>query len=541
MKKQSKSVVSRLVILLVMAAVLLAGCGKDTSAPAAGNGTYDPDAVLVLNISEPSILNPILSTDSESSAVAGFVFNGLMKADENLNMVPDLAASYNISTDGKTYTFYLRKGITFHDGHELTAEDVKFTFDKILDKKTNTVRRSSYEINGKPVRFKIIDQYTIQAILPEPFSPFLVNMSMEILPKHLLENEDINTAAFNRYPIGTGPFTFEEWQSGQYVRLKRYNSYFDGNVKLAGIIYKIIPDKRTALIALEKGELHATSIPNKDFERIEKDPRLNVFRYDQLMYSYLAFNLEHPLFKDVRVRQALAHAIDKEALVNAVLRGYGRPAHLPASPVAWSYPDDKDVYKIDYNPEKAKSLLRQAGYRYDASGKLLTASGQPVSFTVITNKGNVDREKSVQIIQRYMANIGIDMRIQLMEWGSFIKIVNSPKAPKDFDAVLLGWSTGIDPDSYSIWHSSQYPQGFNFIGYKNPRVDALLERGRQVSDRGERKKIYGEMYDLIARDLPYIFLYYPQSLQAVDKHVRGLSEPGPLGVFFDITEIHIVK
>ena len=259
------------------------------------------------------------------------------------------------------------------------------------------------------------------------------------------------------------------------------------------------------------------------------------------MYTYLGFNLKHPFFSDPNVRRAIAHAVDKSALVTGVLKGFGTKSDIPSSPVLWSYPPNHQIPIFNYDPEKARQLLALSGFTMNPSTQVLEKNGTPFSFKIITNKGNKDREKVAQIIQRMLKDIGIEVSIQLLEWSSFIKIVNANESPKAYDAVILGWSLGLDPDGYSIWHSSQYPQGFNFIGYNNPTVDALLEDGRTTIDQSQRKKIYEQIYTTIANDVPYLFLYFPETLQGINKRVKGLSKAGPAGLMNPIESIYLVE
>jgi peptide/nickel transport system substrate-binding protein len=498
--------------------------------------------VLLLNAgAEPSVLNPILSTDSASSKIEGLIFSGLFRVNEDLELEPDLITTYNVQNGNKTYTFYLRKNVYWHDGQPFSAEDVKFTFEKILDPKTQTVRRSSFMIDGQPIKLKILDLHTIRIDLPKPFAPFLSRISTGILPKHILNKKDINKAAFNRAPIGLGPFVFKEWKTGQFVRLVRNANYYGKQPKLKEILFKIIPDANTALVALDKGELDRAGILAKDYEKYCKKKHLNIFKYYDLIYTYFAFNLKHKYFQDIRVRQAIAHAINKEAIIRGVLKGFGRVADIPTSPIFWVYPEEKEMVKYDYDAKKSKDLLKQAGFSFNKETQYFEKDGQLFSFTLITNKGNKYREKTAQIIQKYLQQIGIKMEIQLMEWSSFIKILNASDDPKKFEAVILAWSLALDPDNYSTWHSSQYPQGFNFIGYKNKKVDQLLKEGRLVLNKEKRKQIYRQAYQEIARDVGYIFLYYPESIVGVNKRVKGLSKPGPAGLFNRMEEVYLAK
>jgi peptide/nickel transport system substrate-binding protein len=487
----------------------------------------DQEATLRFGLGgEVSVLNPILSTDTSSSAVEGAIFTGMVKFNEKLEPVPDLAERWDVSGGGKVWTFHLRRNVKWHDGHPFSAEDVKFTFDSILNPKVNSVRRSDYIIDGKPILFKVIDKYTVQAILPRPFAPFLVHAAMNIIPRHLLEGKDINTADFNRKPVGTGPFIFKEWQTGDHVTVVRNPDYYFGKPLLAKIIYKVIPDENSQLVALEAGEIDDAGIPPKDYSRMKAVKGINVYEYDVLLYTYLGLNLAQPKFADKRVRQALAYATDKDQLVSLIFRGLASPAYAPSAPISWAYSDD--VPKYLYDPEKAKKLLKEAG-------------AENLEFNILVNQGNKDREKAAVILQQQYKKLGVKVNVRVMEWSALLKIINAPKDPKDFDAVIIGWSLGLDPDGYSIWHSSQYPKGFNFIKYKNAEVDRLLEQGRTTIDKSARKKVYAKLWKRIAEDQPYVFLWYPKAVEGVSERVGGLSKPGPAGLFLNIEKVFVKK
>lgn len=484
----------------------------------------DPDGVLRFSLGgEVSVINPILSTDTVSSAVEGVIFSGMITFNEQLEPVPDLATDWDVSKDGKTWAFHLRHDVKWHDGVPFTADDVVFTFNSILNPKVNSVRRSDYIIDGQPILFKALDKYTVQAILPKPFAPFLIHAAMSIIPKHLLAGQDINTADFNRHPVGTGPFIFKEWKSGDHVTVERNPNYYLGRPLLKEINYKIIPDENSALVALEAGEIDEAGIPAKDYTRMKSVKGINVYESDVLLYTYLGFNLANPKFADKRVRQALAYATDKKQLVGLILRGLGSPAYAPSAPVSWAY--SNDVPKYPYDPEKAKKLLKEAGVK-------------DLEFTILVNQGNKEREKAAVILQQQYKKVGVKVNVRVLEWSALLKIVNANKDPKDFEAVIMGWSLGLDPDAYSIWHSSQYPRGFNFIKYKNPEVDKLLEQGRATTARVERKKIYARLWKTIAEDQPYIFLWYPKEISGVSDKVGGLSKPGPAGLFLHIEKVY---
>ena len=238
----------------------------------------DPNGKLVLSLGgEISVINPILSTDSSSSAIEGTIFTGMTTINESLEVIPDLARSWDASKDGKTWTFHLRSDVKWHDGQPFTADDVVFTYNSILNPKVNSVRRSDYIIDGAPIKFEALDKLTVRAILPKPFAPFLSHTMMGIIPKHLLADKDINTAKFNRQPIGTGPFMFKEWVTGDHVIVVRNEQYYRGAPRLAQIIFKIIPDENATLVALEAGEVDEAGVPPKDYLRLKSQAGVNVF------------------------------------------------------------------------------------------------------------------------------------------------------------------------------------------------------------------------------------------------------------------------
>jgi peptide/nickel transport system substrate-binding protein len=490
-------------------------------------GGIDHDGTLRFSLGgEVSVLNPILSTDNVSSAVEGALFSGLVTVNEKLEMVPDLAERWDVSPDGKIWTFHLRKNVKWHDGVPFTADDVKFTFDSILNPKVNSVRRSDFIIDGKPIEFRVVDKNTVQALLPQPFAPFLINAGIGIIPKHLLAGKDINKADFNRKPIGTGPFMFKEWRSGDHVTVVRNPDYYLGKPLLAQIVYKEIPDENSRLVALEADEIDETDIPPKDYSRMKTAKGVNVYEYDALLYTYLGFNLANPKFANPKVRQALAYATDKKQLVDLIFRGLASPAYAPSAPVSWAY--SNNVPKYEFNPEKAKQFLKEAGQ-------------ENLEFTVLVNQGNKEREKAAVILQQQYKKVGVRVNVRVLEWSALLKIVNAPKDPKDFEAVIMGWSLGLDPDAYSIWHSSQYPKGFNFVKYNNSEVDKLLAEGRTTIAKDQRRKIYRQLWNLIAADQPYIFLWYPKTVSGIRDRVGGLSRPGPAGMFLHLEKVFIKK
>ncbi len=496
------------------------------------------DALVVGTIGDASTLIPMLATDAASHEVAGLIFNGLVKYDPYLNIVGDLAERFEVSEDGKTITFYLRRGVKWHDGVEFTAEDVMFGFSLITDPSTPTAYAGDFlEVE----RAEVVDRYTFRVHYKRPFAPALASWgNLVVLPKHLLSGKKITETDFGRRPVGTGPFKFKEWRSQEKIVLEANPDYFEGRPYLNWIVFRVIPDPATMFMELKAGGIDWMGLTPLQYARQTNSSefltRFRKYKYLAFSYTYLGYNLKHPFFKDKRVRQAISYAIDKEEIVKGVLFGLGVPATGPYKPDAWFY--NPNVKRYPYDPERAKELLFEAGWRDVDGDGVLEKDGRKFEFTVITNQGNLSRLLTAQIIQRRLSQVGIRMHIRTVEWTAFIhEFVDKRR----FEAVILGWTTGPEPDLFDIWHSSKIePPGLNFISYSNPEVDELLEKGRRIFDRERRKKIYFRFQEILAEDQPYTFLYVPMALPCVHKRFRGIK-PAPIGISYNLERWWVPK
>jgi len=494
------------------------------------------DALVVGSIGEPSILIPMLAGDSASHDVAGLIFNGLVKYDTDLNLIGDLAESWEISPDGLTITFHLRKGVRWTDGVEFTADDVMFGYKTIIDERTPTPYKEDFL---QVERAEVLDRYTFRVTYKEPFAPALSSWgNLVVLPKHLLEGKDITKVDFGRSPVGMGPFKLREWRPGQELILDSNHDYFEGRPYIDRYIYRIIPDPATMFLELKAGGVDMMGLTPLQYTKQTNTTffkrNFQKFRYPVFSYTYLGFNLKHPWFKDRRVRQAIAYAIDKSEIIDVVLFGLGKPATGPYVPGTWPY--NPNVKRYEYNPEKARRLLREAGWVDTDGDGIVDKDGRPFEFTILTNMGNRLRMKTATIIQWRLSKIGIKVNIRTIEWSTFI---NEFIDKRRFEAVILGWSIGLDPDQYDIWHSSKTGEKeFNFVSYSNPEVDELLEKGRRTFDIQERKRAYFRIQEILAEDLPYIFLYVPDALPIVHARFKGIR-PSPIGITYNIHEWYV--
>lgn len=493
-------------------------------------------ALTEASIGEPKRLIPMLASDSASQDITRLVFNGLVKYDKTIRLVGDLAESFEMTSDCRLATFHLRKGVKWHDGRAFTADDVLFTYQKIIDPQIVTPYSSAFETVEKVEK---VDPHTIRVTYRQPFAPGLESWGMGMIPKHLLDGKDLNTDPFNRNPIGTGPFRFSEWVTGQKVVVKSNADYFEGKPEIEAYIYRLIPDTATQFLELKALNIDMMVLSPVQYQRQTDSnffkTEFNKFKYPALSYTYIGYNLRDPKFSDKRVRQALTHAIDKNAIIKAVLFGLGKPATGPYIPESWAF--NANVSDFEYSPEKAKTLLSEAGWRIGSDG-LLKKEERAFAFTLLTNQGNAERSKTAEIIQWYLGKIGIQVEIRVLEWQTLLhQFIDK----KQFEAVMMGWGVGLDPDIYTLWHSGKTKEGeFNFISYQNPQVDDLLIKGRETCNQEERKKIYQEIHRLIAEDQPYTFLYYPMALPIVHQRFKGIV-PSPIGITYNLPQWKIAK
>ncbi|PZU49732.1 ABC transporter substrate-binding protein [Microbacterium aurum] len=480
----------------LVAALALAGCSAGEGVDL-GDATGDAGAgVLVAAIGgEPDQLDPQKTSSYFSFEVLENVFDTLVEPDENLEMQPALAESWEVSDDQLTWTFHLRSGVTFHDGSDFTSEDVVYSYRRIIDEElSNAWKFSAITDIAAP------DDDTVVITVAQPSPNLLSNLGgfkgMAIVEKANVESGDITTA-----PVGTGPFSVSEYASGDHITLKANPDYWGGAPKLAGVEYKFISESATALAALKAGDIDWTDVvPTQQVETLSSDDTVSLGVTPSSDYWYLALNEKKAPWNDVRVRQAIAYAIDRDAIVQAVSYGTAAQNQLAIPEQSFWY-TKYDTYSTDL--DKAKSLLAEAGVT-GGTIDMLATSDYPETVT------------AAQIIAANLEPLGITVNIRQPDFSTWLDEQNSG----NFDMLMMGWLGNIDPDDF--YYSQHHTDGgSNAQGYSNAEVDKLLDAGRIETDKDARKDLYAQAATIIADEASYIYLYNPSVIQVWSPKVTG--------------------
>jgi ABC-type transport system substrate-binding protein len=427
--------------------------------------------------------------------------------------------------------FKLRKGVLFHDGGELTARDVKFTYETIMDPRNLSPRVSDYE----PVKaVETPNAHEVRVVYKRLFQPGFESWGMGILPEHLLNREalakearalgrdpdkyTVRDARFNRAPIGSGPFRFLEWRTDEYVKLVRFDRYWEGAPRFQEYFHRVLPDTITEELTFYSGTIDDYTAGAHQVARLRNDPRFQTFSGLSLGYSYIGYNLRRWPFDDARVRRALGMAINVQEIIDYVL-------YKQAERTSGPFPKQTDYYDptiapLPYDPAGARRLLEEAGFRLNPATGRLEKGGRPLAFTIMTNSGSDTARAFLAIAQDAWRRLGIQVESLTLEWSVFVR----EKLNKlDFDAVILAWAMDLNADLYQIFHSSQTGEfQLNFVGYKNPRADELMDRIRQEYDSGRQVAMARELHRLIFEDQPYTFLYVRKWTALLDKKIVRL-------------------
>ncbi len=487
---------------------------------ACGGGAATSTNTLRLALINDPILNPVLAPDVGSVLVNKVVFPGLVRPDERLHPVPDLATSWTISQDGKVYTFALRRGVKWHDGAPFTSRDVQYTFERIRDPKAGGFLWSDYTAIE---RVEAPDSFTVRFVLKTPFAAFLTLLGYNsgIIPEHAFNGKPIvDNTGFNRgRPIGTGPFRVVGAVPGSSLTLEANPDYYGPRPKLSGIIFKLVPDANAQIAALRAGELDLVTLEPASLAGIRDVPGIEIRQATVPQHYFVGFNQRLPLFKPAPIRRALDLAVNRKAIIDGVLKG---AADLPVGtiPIALGEWFADAFPRATTDTALALRLLGQAGWKRGDGNLLRNSKGEPFRFTIRVDKGNPSREQAALALQQDWKAIGMDVSIETVE---FAALVRDDLQPGKFDAILIWWTTPPDPDQYSYYVTGQIN---NNVAYSNRAVDSLLAAGRGETDTVRRRSIYHAFQAIEREDPPVLVLYYPREIQAMTSRLVGFPKLG---------------
>ncbi len=504
-------------LLAIAIVVALVACGGGEKRAGAGGG----NELVIAFDGSPTNLDPRIGTDTYSGRIWDMTASGLIKLTPSGDFTADIAQTWE-TPDDLTIVFHLNPNAKFQDGRPVTSKDFKFTFESMLAENFNSAKKSGYASVGS---FEAPDDHTFVIKLKEPNAGIFDNLTYMLVP----QGADPNV--FAKQPILAGAYKVSEFKTDERVTLDAFNEWVGGTPNIPRVVVRIIPEAPTRVLELRRGTINfvINSVPLDQVEPFKRNPDFKVVTSHGGAYQYIAFNLRDPILKKKQVRQAIAHAIDRNRIVRDLLRGYGSITESMFPPGHWARAENIPTY--DYNPQKAMQMLDAAGYK-DPDG-----TGPKTRFRILFRTStDAEANQQAEMIQQMLREVGIDMQIQTSEFGTFMEDVKNGR----FQMFSLRRAGISDPDFYStIFHSkSLAPIGQNRGYYINPRVDQLIEQGRSTFDRTKRKAAYDEIQRILADELPYISLYHRDNVAIMRKNVEGF-EMYPSGFLLSVPKMTI--
>lgn len=521
MEKNVKILKMHLALLLALCMCLgLAGCG---SGQIAGEYKDDEDgSVLVYGSGDYTRINPAMDEHCEINAL---LFDGLTDHDGDNQIIPRLAERWEYDADSMTYTFYLKEGVKWHDGEPFTAEDVKFTFEAIMDGENGSENAPNYE---DVAEITVVDLHTVSFRLSAVNTAFLEYMTMAVMPKHLLEGEDWQESDFFRSPVGTGPYKLEKWDVGQSISMIKNEDYFAGAPNIDKIIFKIVTDDTAKAMQLQSGELDLAQVTPKDAPTFQNDENFTVYDMATSDYRGILYNFRNEYWqKNADIIPALNYAIDRQAILDTVLLGCGIIAYGPLQRNIYNC---EEVEHYDYNPRKAEAVLETAGCQKDEEG-YWCRNGKRIGFTINAAPGDKVRMDMALAAAQQLREIGLDVKAEVpaegIDWGGQ-------------ECCIIGWGSPFDADdhTYKVFGTDK---GANYSGYSNQLVDKYLTQARQTEDTDARAEAYARFQKELANTPAYTFFCYIDAVYVADGRVQGIAADTVLGhhgvgIFWNVCE-----
>lgn len=474
---------------------------------------------LVIGIAgDVDTFNPLFTSSALGLDVMHLTLLGLADLDGSGAFEPELSESWERSEDNLKLTYHLRKGIKWSDGLPISAYDVKFTYDLLMNPKVGSPRQGYTDLIKKVT---VQDSFTVLFEFAEAYPAEMFDTAGEIIPKHVFENvpiREVRTHNFGRHPLGNGPFVVNRWESNQFIELVANENYYGGRPYLDKVIFKVIPDATNRFTQLKTGEIDMLlNVSPEKVVQLKNDPDLELISIPGRVYNYIGYNEKNYLFKKAAVRRALTMVIDRKKIIDALLYGYGRECISPFLPmITWAYNDH--IAAIPYNIQKAKEILSQEGWTDSDGDGWLDKNGKKFQFTLKTSTSNQLRSDLAVIIQNQFKKIGVLADIQLLEWTTLLNDMRSRK----FDAYIGGLSSSLYIDPTPLYHSTATNM-FNYVSYANPRVDELIEKGRVEMDQQVASVIWKKMQEIVYDDQPYTYLFWIDRVVAVKKKFQNVT------------------
>ena len=533
----------------VALALLLGACGDGADAPGAAFDEAVPEELryggtaVITYFSDIPDMNPLTSTETLAAEMRDHVlFVPVIRYNENFEPVPAFAKSWEVNEDTTRLTFHLRDDLYWHDGVKTTAYDLAFSYERARDPETMYPNTAFWTHYG---RGEAVDSFTFRVEM-RPHADYMDPWrAFAPVPRHILG--DVPPARLKQHPfstrepVGNGPFKFVshiENQSWTFAANLDFPEELGGRPYLDRLVFRTIPEPATQLTELMTGRVDFVVIPPPEQAvRLAQNPNVRLINYPDRSFVLIGWNQRREPFDDVRVRRALTMAMDRQSAVDAVLYGYGSLANSTVPPFFWQYNPEAGA-DLKYDPAAAERLLAEAGYTKGEDGILYNDDGQPLRFTLVTNQGNQVRADIAEIVQADLREIGVDMRIQILEWQTLLDRINDPQR-RDFDAVMIGWRTEIRIDDTDLFHCDKHDEPFQWVSHCDPELDELLERLPLVVDREEAKSLWHEYQERVADAVPYTFVFFQERIHLVHNRLRNVQSD-PRGDWVHIDEWYIV-
>ena len=535
----------------VLSASLLVGCGNKGGGSSSGQAK--DTIVYSMNTAPEGIFNPLISNINIDKYVTSVVYASLMTVNDKGEQEPYLATESKVSDDMKKITYTLSDKAVWHDGEKVTANDVAYTFKAMADPNytggyygdVQAVKGAEAYHNGEAEDIegiKVIDDKTIEIEFEKVYAPGVTNLgNVEIIPEHIWSKVDPGewtkqTELLNN-PVGCGPYKLTEYKTGSHVKFEAATDFFGGEVKTPNLVFKAI-NADTTQAEFKGGNVdiaNVESLRQADIDALTSEG-LKTVSYDNYMFTYMGFNLRKESLKDAKVRQAIMYAIDRQSILDNIVEGRGTVVNAPLLPSSWAYPEESELEQYKYDVEKAKSLLKEAGWEdKDGDGIVENANGEKLELTIDCQNDHEVRQKTATAIQESLKAAGIAVEIDTMEYSA---LMDKAVANHDFDLYMMGNTLSLDPDPKPMWDSAAISNepgviGYNIVAYNNPETDKLIEEGNATLDQNERKSIYGEFAKILNRDVPEAYLFCQNVERVYNPGLEGYK-PSTFNEFYNV-------